>query len=339
MKQIRIGNKTIGQENPVYIIAEIGINHEGSPDSCLEMIDAAILAGADAVKLQTIDAEASYTKNTVSYRLFKQAELSWSATRDIFKYAKQKNVDIFTTSADKKTIDLIETLEPAAYKISSGLMNHYPLIKYIAAKKRPIIISTGMSDIKQISEVVAIIENTGNRDISILQCTSLYPCPLQALNLANIPWFKTRFDYPIGFSDHSSGTGAAALAVAAGACVVEKHFTLDSNRNGYDHKLSLQPDEFKIMVNVIREAEKAMGYCGKIPDDKIVEARNNYQRCIVARRGMKAGETIQLTDMAFKRTSPAIESLEPVQCTGLVGKVLANDVTEDQLITMEDISH
>lgn len=337
MKVFKIADRIIDLGQPVYVIAEIGINHEGNVDTCRAMIDAAIDAGADAVKLQSIDVDASYTQVSESYHLFKQAALSWQQTAEIFEYAKSRKIHIFTTTADIRSVEKIEQMNPVAYKISSGLMNHYPLISHIAAKQKPIILSTGMSDLNQINEVVRLIEQQGNTNLCILQCTSLYPCPLDKLELSNIAWYRSIFGYQAGFSDHSEGIDAAQLAVAAGAVVIEKHFTLDSSRAGFDHHISLQANEFKAMVKAIRKVALAMGVAGKIQTHEVLQARQKFQRFIVAGRRLKTGDAITEDDLAFKRTQARSDAYQPRDYNKLIGKKLLHDINKDQIISEQDV--
>ncbi len=179
-----------GVHNQVYIIAEVGINHEGSVETCAKMINAVADVGADAVKLQTIDAKENYLENTESYKVFKDSELTRQETADMFSLARDRDLDVFTTAGDISTVEWVEKLEPSCWKISSGLLTHIPMVRHLASLGRPLLVSTGMASTEDIDLAIETIKSTGNNDISLLQCTSLYPAPLDSLNLSTIGWLK-----------------------------------------------------------------------------------------------------------------------------------------------------
>ena len=257
-----------------YIIAEIGINHEGSAETCADMIKAFAKAGADAVKLQTVDADRSYSPETDSYKIFKEAALTQAETANMFELATQHGVESFTTSGDLFTLDWVNKLNPAAHKISSGLLSCIPIVRATCQMGKPVLMSTGMSDDLAIDSAVKIAINEGCA-IGLFQCTSEYPCPPEQLNLAAIGMLEKKYNRPVGFSDHSLGTSMAPLSIAAGARMIEKHVTLDKTRQGFDHSISLTPNEFANMVKAIRLAETALGHSRKSKSQNIQQKASN----------------------------------------------------------------
>ena len=227
------------RSNGVYVIAEIGINHEGDVEVCAEMIDSAAEIGVDAVKLQTIDAGSNYEVSTDSYKIFKSSELTRKETADMFNLAHSNGLDIFTTAGDTTTIEWVDQLNPSCWKISSGLLNHIPIIRHLASLQRPLLMSTGLANIDDIDLAIETIKSTGNDNISIFQCTSLYPAPINSLNLSTIRWLKKRYGYDVGFSDHSASTEACIVATALGAEILEFHVVFDKEMFGPDAKSSL----------------------------------------------------------------------------------------------------
>ena len=281
----------------VYIIAEIGINHEGDVDICAEMIRSAAESGADAVKLQTINAELNYAPDSESYNVFKGSELTQKETGDMFKLANDIGIDIFTTAGDFETVKWVENLNPSCWKISSGLLTHIPMVKYLSSLGRPLLVSTGMASKEDIDLAVKTIISEGNYNFSLLQCTSLYPAPIDSLNLSTIRWLKKRYNCKVGFSDHSLGSDAAFLSVGAGAKLIEKHFSFDIKREGFDHKISLDKKSFLEMTNRIRNAEKMMGVSQKYLSDPINKMRNKFLRSIVAIDNIYKGEIFSIENI------------------------------------------
>ena len=317
MTEGRFGKKS----NSVYVIAEIGINHEGDVKVCAEMINYASEIGVDAVKLQTVDADSNYVVGTDSHAIFKSSELTRCETADMFYLARSKGLDVFTTSGDIETIKWVDELNPSYWKVSSGLLNHIPIVRYLASLQRPLLISTGLANINDIDLAIETIKSTGNYNISIFQCTSLYPAPIDSLNLSTISWLKKRYGYNVGFSDHSLGSDAAFLSVAAGATLIEKHFSLDTSRVGFDHGISLNPKSFKEMVLRIRSAEKMMGSAEKNVSISIQQMRNNFLRSIVAIDSIKKGDVFSINNIGVRRTLPNAKGCEPRYFDNIVGSI------------------
>jgi N,N'-diacetyllegionaminate synthase len=336
-KNISFGNRQIGKGQPVVIMAEIGVNHEGSVETCARMIEAAASAGADAVKLQTIDADENYVKGTPSYELFSRCSLTADETAAMFDLARKLDMEVFTTVGDLKTLEWLDRLEPAAHKISSGLLTNHRFIRQAAQTGRTLLMSTGMAEEQDIDSAVAAARDTGCSSLGIFQCTSIYPASAETLNLAVVPALAARYGIPIGFSDHSPGTEAAPLAVAIGAQMIEKHFTLDRNRESFDHVLSLEPKEFSVMVRAIRNAEVMIGSPEKTLTPTERENRKMGHRCLVASRTIKAGDIFSEKNLGLKRPFPDRRGLDANLYEIVLGTNAVSDLTIDDPVTKNDV--
>jgi len=323
--------------NQVYVIAEIGINHEGSVTKCSKMIKEAAKFGVNAIKLQTINADSNYVLNSESYNIFKSSELSPEETADMFKLAKSKGLDILTTAGDIDTIKWVDKLNPSSWKISSGLLTHIPVVRYLASLGRPLLISTGMANHDEIDFAIKTAKSVGNNDISLLQCTSLYPAPFDSLNLKTLQFFKSKYNCKVGFSDHSLGTDAAFLSVGAGAKIIEKHFSLDPTRLGFDHKISLNAADFKIMIDRIRLAEIMMGSPEKLLSYELKETRNSFLRSIVVIKNISKGDAFSVQNIGVKRTLSGRGGSEPKYFDNIIGLIANKDFNIDDPITIEEI--
>ena len=317
----------------VFIIAEIGINHEGNINKCLKLIKKAKFAGADAIKLQTIDPANNYVSNSKSFEIFNKGILSIEETKKAFNYAKKNKIKIFTTCGDINTAKWVEKLNPIAWKISSGLIHHIPLISYLSKFKRTMILSTGIAKFEEVGTAVKAVRAKGNNKIVILQCTSNYPVRNENINLSKIRLYKKKYKCEVGFSDHSIGSDAAFLSVAAGATYLEKHFTLNKKSKGFDHKISLEPKEFKNMVHKIRLAEKMMGSKNLKLKKNILKIRNTLKRIIVAKKDIKKGDKLSEKNLSIKRGFNSKNSLPPVMINKIIGKKSLKSAKKDSNIT------
>jgi pseudaminic acid synthase len=273
MKTIEINNRTIGTGHPAYIIAEMSANHHHDFDQAVRIIEAIKEAGADAVKLQT------YTPDTITiqcdnpyfrikgtiwegrtlYDLYGDAYTPWEWQPKLKKIANDLGMDLFSTPFDNTAVDFLEQMQVPAFKVASFENIDIPLLRRIAATGKPIIMSNGMATLAEIDEAVRTIRDAGNDQLALLKCTSAYPSPPEAANLATIPHLADAFNLPVGLSDHTMGVAVPVAAVALGACIIEKHFTLSRDVPGPDSAFSLEPDEFRAMVEAVRMAEKAVG--------------------------------------------------------------------------------
>ena len=270
MKAIKIEGVDIGKEYPCYIIAEIGVNHNGKLSLAKKLIDASIESGVNAVKFQKRDLKSLYRKESLEnpnsesqgfeilLAELQEVELTKNDYMEIIDYCKKKKITFLCTPWDMPSVDFLEELDIVAYKISSGDMTNFPLIKYVSKTRKPMIISTGMSKIEEIEKMVSFVKEQ-NIPFVILHANSTYPSPIESLDLNLIPEFRKKFDLLVGFSGHEIGIIGSITAANMGAVIIERHITLDKTMKGLDHSSSLEPNEFKEMVSLIRLSEKAKG--------------------------------------------------------------------------------
>lgn len=320
--RVKIGNRLLGEAEPCFIIAEAGVNHNGDINLAKKLIDVAQEAGADAVKFQTFRAEelvtetaekAEYQKETTSpaesqFAMIKKLELTGRDFEELGAYAQRKGIIFLSSPFDNGSVDLVEKLGVPAFKVGSGEITNFPLLKHIARKKKPIILSTGMSTLSEVAEALEIIRNEGVAEIILLHCVSSYPTKMEDMNLKAMATLKQAFGLPVGLSDHTLGITIPIAAVALGACVIEKHFTLDKNLSGPDHKASLEPGELKEMVAAIRDVEKALGNGVKRPTMEEAENKKVVRRSITAKVDIAKGTVITEEMLAIKRPGTGLEA-------------------------------
>ena len=331
-----IKNKKISENSPVYIIAEVGINHDGSKKKCMRLINQAHKSGADAVKLQIANPDLSYSKKHASYKEFKNKFLSDNCLKELIKYANKLGIALFATPGDFESLDRICRLKMPAIKISSGLLTNLPLILMASKKKVPIILSTGMAYLSEISDAIKICKKYQNK-IAVLKCTSIYPAPIEKLNLNGINRLKNIFKIPVGYSDHAIGIKPSIYSVAMGAKIIEKHFTLNKRQKGADHKISIQPKEFKKMVYQIRELEKIMGNNKLHPSSEEIASRNYYHRKITARMFIKKGDKINKNNICLKRSYTKNEYIPLKYFLKIVGKKASRNIKKEKILSFKDI--
>lgn len=321
IKQITIADKIIGSEHPCFIIAEAGVNHNGDVNLAKRLIDVAVEAGADAVKFQTFHADtivtrsaekAAYQKNTTlsdesQYEMLKKLELSDNVFQELSDYAKKQEILFLSTPFDEESVDLLDGIEMPAFKIPSGEITNYPLLKKIAEKKKAIILSTGMATLGEVEDALHYLKKYGSEDIVLLHCTTSYPAPINSVNLCAMETLRCAFHVPVGYSDHTEGITISIAAVAMGACALEKHFTLDRTLPGPDHKASLEPLELRAMVKAIRDVERSQGDGIKGPNEEEAAIKKIARRSIIARREIKSGDILKESDLAIKRPGTGIE--------------------------------
>lgn len=332
----------------VYIIAEAGVNHNGSIELALEMIDKAKECGCDCIKFQTYKTENLVTKkakkanyqveNTHNedsqFSMLKELELSYEDFQVLKKHCDEIGIDFMSTPFDKESVDVLEQLEVSVYKMSSGDITNKQLLEYVADKKKPMIISTGMCTMDEVREAVEWIEQRGNKQITILHCTSNYPAPYDEVNMNAMTTLDTEFPYDIGYSDHTKGIIIPIMAVCMGATVIEKHFTLDKNMEGPDHKASLNVDELKEMIEAIRNVEMAKGNGTKKPSPSEKNTRMVARKSIVMKRAMRKGEKIAIEDLEIKRPGTG---LEPKYIDDVCGRVLVRNKDIEEMLSLDDL--
>lgn len=331
--------------NKVFIIAEAGVNHNGSVETAKQLVDVAVRAGVDAVKFQTFKTEsvvsryapkAGYQKRTTNkdetqLEMLKGLELSSDDFKQLADYARKKNIIFLSSPFDKKSADLLDEIGVPAFKVASAEITNLPLLKYIAGKGKPVILSTGMSSLGEVEEAVKVIKNEGVKDIVLLHCVTSYPAKVEDVNLKAIQTMKSAFELPVGFSDHTMGITIPIAAVARGVCMIEKHFTLDKNLPGPDHKASLEPSELKEMVKTIRDVEKALGDGRKKPTKDEEKIKKVTRKGIVAKVDIPKGTIITEGMLDIKRPGTGIE---PKYLNLVIGKKTKENIKKDEVIAI-----
>lgn len=343
MQKIKIASKLIGEGEPCFIVAEVGINHNGDLRIAKKLVDAAKDAGADAIKFQTYITKDFLSKNVITpthvkesiFDLLKRLELSVGDYRKLAEYSKRKGIIFMSTPLDYSSVDLLHELRVPVFKVASCDLNNLPLIKYIAKKHKPMIISTGMGNMGEIEEAIAVVRAQGNNDIILLHCVSVYPPKPEEVNLKAMDTMYKAFQVPTGYSDHALGIHISLAAVARGAKVIEKHFTLDKKMEGPDQELSADPAEFKQLVAGIREIEKSLGTGIKFASKDEVSMKQAFRRSIVANLDISAGTTVRERMLAFKRPGTG---LEPKYADLIIGKKAICDIKADDFLKFEDVA-
>ena len=359
-KTVKLGKKEVSNFSEPYITVDIGSNHNGDMELCKKMIDSAVECGVDAVKFQAFDlgifSEACYEdderqkelmeKSPHLNKLFSQIHpelkkemldysLSKEQWKEIKNYCDQKDITFFCTPLSKEWADfLVDELGMEFIKVASMDLNNYSFLEYLAKKNVPIILSTGMSNLSEVIKAVETITNTGNEQLVILHCLAIYPTAPEITNLNNLDMFRDTFNFPIGFSYNSPGFTMPIAAVAKGACVIEQHFTTDKNLPGWDHKISADPIEMKIVVEECKKVQIALGNYQRVVSEAEINKRHHFRRSIVLNRSIKNGETIQESDLDYKR--PGI-GLEPDKTEFVVGRKLKRDLKKDDVLFFDDL--
>jgi N,N'-diacetyllegionaminate synthase len=346
MRTIEVAGRKIGPGYPCFIIAEAGVNHNGKLDMAKELVVAAAQAGADAVKFQSFKAEnvvtrkapkAKYQKQTTSsaesqYEMIKKLELSAGNFAELAHHAQKKGILFLSTPFDNENVDLLDSLGVPVFKIASGEITNSPLIRYIAKRGKPVILSTGMSTLGEINEALQVIQSEGIKDILLLHCVTAYPAKVEDVNLKAMETLRRAFKLPVGLSDHTLGITIPIAAVALGACVIEKHFTLDKSLPGPDHQASLEPEELKQMIKAVREVEKAMGDGNKMPTEEEKQIQKVARRSIVARVNIPKGTIITEAMLDIKRPGTGIE---PKNIHMVIDRKARGFIEQDKVITID----
>jgi N-acetylneuraminate synthase/N,N'-diacetyllegionaminate synthase len=335
--------------NGVFIIAEAGVNHNGELEIAKKLVDAAVVAGADAVKFQTFVPEevvtgsaekAPYQKANVPRGQETQLDMirRYALSKEDFctlkAYCDRAGIMFLSTPFDYYSVDLLDELGVPLFKISSGELVNDRFLRYVAARGKPLIISTGMATLGEVEEALGVVQDAGAREITLLHCTSAYPTPYEEVNLRAMVTLRQAFGLPVGYSDHTAGTEVAVAAVALGACVIEKHFTLDRHMEGPDHKASLEPDELAVMARAIRNVEKAMGDGRKRPSPGELDVIPMTRRSLVAARDIAEGEMITEEKLTIKRPGTGIP---PKMWCLVVGRRARVNIPADTILTWDMI--
>ena len=346
MTTIRIGDREVGDGRPVFVIAEAGVNHNGDPLLARELVDAAAQAGADAVKFQTFSADrlvtasspkAGYQQRTTDpgesqLDMLKRLELSADAHRQLMAHAEARGVMFLSTPFDAGSADLLDSLAIAAFKMGSGELTDLPLLEHVARKQRPMLVSTGMSSLDEVAQAVSAIRAASPVPLALLHCVSNYPADIADCNLRAMDAMRDAFGVPVGYSDHTRGDGAALAAVARGACIIEKHLTMDRSLPGPDHEASSNPHEFAALVARIREIEVALGDGIKRPRPAELPTRSVARKSVVALVDIPRGQPVTREMLGVRRPGTGIP---PAEIERLVGRAHRVDIPAGSLLTWE----
>ena len=332
-------------KDKVFVIAEAGVNHNGNIQLAKKLIDVAVESKADAVKFQTFISEnciskyavkAAYQEKTTDanesqLEMIKKLELPFEAFKELKEYCEKRQIMFMSTAFDLDSVDFLNKIGLEIFKIPSGEITNYPLLKRIGQYKKRVIMSTGMCTMEEIEDAIDVLNSEGTTDISLLHCNTQYPTPMEDVNLRAMLTLKKQFGMPIGYSDHTNGIEIPIAAVAMGATIVEKHFTLDKNMTGPDHKASLEPFELKSMIECIRNIEKALGTDEKKVADSEKENIGIMRKSIVARKAIKKGDIFSEDNITVKRPGTGISSM---RWNEVLGKVSNRDYDMDDMIQL-----
>jgi len=346
VKTIRVGGKRIGPDEPVFVIAEAGANHNRSLATARQLINVAAAAGADAVKFQTYSAETMYSRYAPEIGYIQRGRLArkGESVRDLIRrielprlwqrrladHCRKLKIIFLSTPFDVEAVDELDAIGASAFKIASFEINHLPLIERAAATGKPLLLSTGMADLGDIETALAAAARRGNRQAALFHCAVGYPPRPRDVNLRAMETLRLAFDLPVGFSDHTLGLAVPAAAVALGARMIEKHFTLSRGMKGPDHPFALEPAELAAMVRAIRETEQALGSPVKRRAAAEEELYRKARRGLVAARAIRRGERIARSDLEVKRPGYGIS---PVDVERVIGRRAARDLRADEILT------
>ncbi len=340
MASVKIGEKNISDYSDPYIIAEMNSSHGGDIETAKMMIDAAMSAGADCVKFQSWSKETLYSKtyynqNRIASRIVDKLSLTPDNLSELAEYCKQVGIDFSSTPYSEEEVDFLCNIHAPFIKIASMELNNPTFLRYIAEKGYPMILSTGMGDKEEIERAVKIIETTGNNQLILLHCVSIYPAKDDTINLNNIIGLRKQYPYyPIGFSDHTLGVTASVGAVALGSAVIEKHFTLSKNVVGMDVKMAMEPEEFAELTRGCRMIHRALGSEERTVLSEEYEQRKNMRRSIVSARDIEEGEVISEKDITYKRPGTGYS---PIDIDAVIGKIAAKKIEADTVIMDADL--
>ena len=350
MKSVKFGDVLIGPEKPPYIIAEIGSNHNGDMALCRRLIDAAAEAGAHAVKFQSwsetsLIAKEEYERNTVYtdkkkhfgplQEMVKAYQLTPEQHLEALSYCKTRGIAFCSSVFSREEADLLDRLDVPFYKFASMDIVHLELLKYVARKQRPLLIATGMATLGEIEQAVETVRGEGNDQIVLLHCISIYPPEYASIHLRNMVTLEQAFDVPVGFSDHTLGVSIPLAAIALGACVIEKHFTLDKDMEGWDHAISADPPELRTIVEEGRNVFTALGSSVRTVSDAELEKRKKFRRSLVVRQALQKGHVLTQDDLDAKRPGTGIS---PDKMTYVLNRRLVSDLEEDQVLQWEHLA-
>ena len=349
MRPVNLGTVAVGGDNPPYIVAEIGSNHNGDMDLCLQLIDAAAEAGADAVKFQSwtetsLIAEEEYERNPTyadkkkhfgslreMVRAYQLTPEQHVVARD---HCRERGIAFSSSAFAPAEADLLVGLDVPFIKIASMDVTNLPLLAYVARAGKPVVLSTGMATLGEIERALDTVRAEGNEEVILLHCVSVYPAAPSTVHLRNLETLRDAFDVPVGFSDHTLGTAIPLAAIALGACMIEKHFTLDQDMEGWDHAISSDPAVLRAVVEDGRAIHESLGSTRRIVSEAEIVKRRQFRRSLVARAALPAGHVLAEADLDAKRPGTGIG---PDELGYVVGRELAADLAEDQVLRWEHL--
>ncbi|MCO6451619.1 MAG: N-acetylneuraminate synthase [Caldilineales bacterium] len=349
IQPIQIGSRFVGPGYPCFIIAEAGVNHNGDMQLARQLIDAAVVAKVDAIKFQSFITEELITSHAPKagyqvvttgeaggqFAMLKALELTPAQYAELKAYCEQAGLIYLCTPYENRSVDMLAELDITAYKIASTDTTNLPFLRFVASKQRPVLLSTGMSDLGEVEAAVTALWEGGLRHkMALLHCTSEYPSPVQEINLRAMRTLEHAFSCPVGYSDHTQGLAASAWAVAAGACILEKHFTLDRSLPGPDHRASLEPGELSNLVEMIRDVEAALGDGVKRPTASELANKPMMQKSLVARQDIAAGQAIEAAHLTCKRPATG---LPPAWFDKVIGKKAAAFIPADTILDLTSV--
>jgi N-acetylneuraminate synthase len=348
MKRIKIGERWVGDGESCFVIAEAGSNHNGDFEQAMRLIDAAVTAGADAVKFQHFKAAKLYPKSAGESDYLRQSKSIYEIIREmetpddwiprLATYCRERKIIFLSSPFDEMSADLLDPYV-SAFKIASYEMTHVPLLRHIARKSKPMIVSTGTATLDEVLHAVKIITQEGNDQMILLQCTASYPTPLNAVNARALVTMREATGCLTGLSDHSRDPIVAPMtAVALGACMIEKHFTLSNDLPGPDHKFAVEPDELRALVERVRQVEHVLGHGRKETLPVETELRTFARRSIFTIRDIQPGEKLTRENIAVLRCGKLGFGLAPEHFEELLGRVAVRFIAKESLVTFEDIS-
>lgn len=349
MEPINFGGRLVGQGLPPYIIAEIGSNHNGDMDLCRRHVDAAKACGADAVKFQSwskssLISKAEYTRNTSyadTHRHFGSLEamvekyqFTAEQHQEIVKYCATVGITFLSSPFSRQEVDLLMSLNVPCLKIASMDINHIPFLEYVGKQGKPVVLSTGMATIAEVERALYCLKSNGSGPVILLHCVSIYPPDYKDIHLRNMETLQQAFGLPVGFSDHTVGIAIPLAAIALGACVIEKHFTLDKEMEGWDHWISADPAELKIIVEEGRNVYNALGSPVRTVSPAEMEKRAKFRRRAVLARPLVQGNVVQETDIEFKRPGNGIH---PDELQYIIGRQVIRNMSDGDELDWSDL--
>jgi N,N'-diacetyllegionaminate synthase len=349
VKTVNLGTVAVGGDHPPYIVAEVGSNHNGDMDLCRQLIDAAAEAGADAVKFQSwsesslianeeYEANPTYSDKKKHFGSLREMVRAYQLTPEqhvvASDHARQRGIAFASSAFAPAEADLLAGLDVPFIKIASMDITNRPLLAHVARTGKPVVISVGMATLGEIEQALDTVRAEGNEDIVLLHCVSIYPAPPSTVHLRNMETLRTAFDVPVGFSDHTLGTAIPLAAIALGACMIEKHFTLDRDMEGWDHAISSDPGVLRAIVEDGRTIHEALGSTRRMLSEAEIVKRRQFRRSLVTRAALPAGHVLTEADLDAKRPGTGVG---PNELRYVVGRRLTTALVEDQVLRWEHL--